>query len=90
MPYGSGWDIVESEEFLKDVEEHIGSDEDLEWMLEDFLWLLRGDPVDVPLRRHLTGSFWYSVLIGPPPFLVFFTVEDDDKRITLEILTPSP
>ncbi len=90
MALGSGWEIAESEQFFDSYEEHIAGDELLEDLIEGFVWGLRIDWTSGPVRKQVVGSFWFVVLIGPPPFYVFFDVDEGRRVITLDFVTPTP
>ena len=90
MAFGSGWEISESDQFLESYERHIAGNEMLEDLIEGFVWGLRADWTSGPVRRNVVGSFWFVSLIGPPPYYVFFDVDDDRRTITLDFITPTP
>lgn len=90
MAYGSGWEVTESDQFWESYEEHIAGDQRLEDLIEGFVWALRADSASGPVRRNVLGNFWFTVLIGPPPFFVFFDVDEVNQRVTLDFVVPFP
>lgn len=90
MALGTGWDVSESEQFWESYEQHISGDQRLEDLIEGFVWALRIDWTSGPVRTNVLGPFWFVVLIGPPPFYVFFEVNEERRLITLDFVTPTP
>ncbi len=90
MAYGSGWEVSESAQFWESYEEHIAGDERLEDLIESFVWALRADSNAGPYRTNIVSTFWFTILIGPPPFFLFFDVDEINQVITLEFVTPTP
>ena len=90
MAIGSGWEITESDQFLESYEQNIAGNERLEDLIEGFVWGLRIDWTSGPVRTNVLGTFWFVVLIGPPPFYVFFDVDEESRTITLDFVAPTP
>ena len=90
MALGTGWEITESEQFWESYERNIAGNQRFEDLIEGFVWGMRIDWTSGPVRRNVLANFWFVVLIGPPPFYVFFEVDEERQRITLEFVTPTP
>lgn len=98
MAFGTGWELVESEQYSASYDKHVAGDEWLEDMVEGLYWALLIDPInssfsrDLPETgaRNLLGTFWYAVLPGPPQLLVFYEVREVDRQILLDFVTPDP
>ena len=90
MAFGTGWEINESDQFGESYNRHISGEPRLEDLIEGFVWALRDDPTGGPVRHHVSGTLWYAVLIGPPPYYVFFEVDNQSSRVTLEFVAPTP
>ena len=56
-------------------------------MIEAFVWGLQGDPTAGPVRHHVIADFWYAVFVGPPSLWLFFDIDEDSRKITLDFIT---
>ena len=90
MALGTGWEITESEQFWESYERNIAGSQRHEELIEGFVWGLHIDWTSGPVRRNVLANFWFVVLIGPPPFYIFFEIDEERQQITLEFVTPTP
>ena len=90
MPYGRGWELIEPEAFSESVEREVTNDPRVEDMLEGLSFALIMDPTDPSLAFRIPGTLWCAPLSGPPAFLIFSEVSEEERKVTYEFLTRDP
>ena len=90
MPYGRGWELIEPETFFESVVREVANDPRVEDMLEGLSFALIMDPTDPSLAFRISGTLWCAPLSGPPAFLIFYEVSEEERKVTYEFLTRDP
>ena len=94
MPYGRGWELIEPEAFSESVEREVANDPRVEDMLEGLSFALIMDPTEEAMvRRWPFVSPAHSGALrsaGPPAFLIFYEVSEEERKVTYEFLTRDP
>lgn len=90
MALDPGYDIVETQEFLEEVERQVSSAERWDEMRGAMDWLLNRNPTSPNYARRVTGNLWYVQLNAARRFLVFYEVRETQRTVTYSLITPDP
>lgn len=89
MVFGAGWELEENDRYRISYEEHIAGNESLEDLIEILYWALLRNPLDpMLLTKRVAGTFWFAKVPGPPAFLVFYELDQTERTVRLDFLTP--
>jgi hypothetical protein len=66
------------------------SEEQLEERVEGLIFTAYSGPDAIWPQQHMVSNLWCTRILAPTPYLVFYELDEDDRRIELVIISEAP
>ncbi len=90
MPIGQHYEVLKASDYRPQYEEFIRGNARLERAHSGMVQWLERAPKSFPVSRHLQADYWMARLDGPPRLAIFYSVDDEQRTVTLNGLTLWP
>ena len=90
MAYGQGWGVEISDEFQQQLDALSESNESLEERVEGLIFTAYGGPDAIWPQQHMIANLWCTRILTPLPYLIFYELDEIQRRIELVIVTEAP
>ena len=90
MPPGGHYEVVQSDEYRFRYDELADGNARLVSAHEGLVQWLERSPTTFPVSVQIHADYWLARIYGPPWVSVFYTIDDERRRVTLNGMTPWP
>lgn len=90
MAYGQGWEIEVTDEFQGQLDALAKNEDQLEERVEGLIFVAYGGPDAIWPQQHMIANLWCTRILAPTPYLVFYELNESDRRIELVIISEAP
>ena len=90
MAYGQGWEVQISEDFQDQLDALAESERQLEERVEGLIFTAYSGPDAIWPQQHMLSNLWCTRILTPVPYLIFYELDEDERRIEFVIITEAP